>query len=87
MNTEVVDGEVVLVDVDGNPLVEPLPGRVQFTTYDDGHWEMRFATSHQFRLSGQELCWLRFTDADGRVRLLLYEGSIQILTILPTADQ
>jgi hypothetical protein len=85
MNIEMVDGEVVLIGIDGSPIVEPQPGRLQCITHDDGHWEMRFATSHQFHLLALTTCWLRFTDSDGRIRLQQPQGSPQVVTVLPTA--
>jgi hypothetical protein len=86
MNEQNIVGSISIVDASGTALLEPQPAKLSWLTYDDGRWEIKFATSHQFHVPGQEAVWLRFEDSSGRILLNLPEGVVDVVTVLATAE-
>ena len=63
MSEQIITGIISIVDADGTALLEPQPAKICWVTHDDGRWEIKFATSHQFHVPGQQAVWLRFVDS------------------------
>lgn len=84
MSEQIITGIISIVDADGTALLEPQPAKICWVTHDDGRWEIKFATSHQFHVPGQQAVWLRFVDSSGRILLQQPEGPVDVVTILAT---
>lgn len=88
MKEDLIDGTFVLEGYGGVDATERQPGRLRWTTTDDGRWTISFATSHQFHLPGgaaQEV-WLRFDDQDGRTLVRRAMGAQSVVTLLPSGS-
>jgi len=67
MHEEVIQGTLVLEDETGTDLVPPQASTARLTAYDDGRFDLAFATSHQFNLPTPQPAWLRFEDLTNRI--------------------
>ena len=88
MKEDVFEGTFVLEGYGGVEVTERQPGKLRWTTTDDGRWIISLATSGQFHLPGgapQEV-WLRFDDKDGRTLMRQPMGIQSVVTWLASGS-
>ena len=86
MREEIIEGRIILEDVNGEIIDGPQASRMLFQA-DDESWRVAFATSHQFRWpvgKPTEATWLRFDDSQGRVLFRFPMGVQDVVTIPAT---